>query len=61
MNQLFGLQHRRSIHPLQGLPLYGEDATAPTRRSFIKVCSGHHSPGIDYFNGAARCFGASQY
>ena len=29
MDQLFGLQHRRDIHPLQGLPLYGEDATAP--------------------------------
>ena len=29
MDQLFGLQHRRNIHPYQGLPLYGEDATAP--------------------------------
>ena len=29
MDQLFGLQHRRDIHPHQGLSLYGEDATAP--------------------------------
>ena len=35
MDQLFGLQHRRNIHPTKASPP-GEDATAPTRRSFIK-------------------------
>ena len=49
----FGAKKRtkRSIHPLQGLPLYGEDATAPTRRSFIKVCSDHQRSGINCPNG----------
>ena len=36
MNQLFGLQHRRKHHPPKALP-QGRDATAPPRRSFIKV------------------------
>ena len=45
MNQLFGLQHRRKHHPPKALP-QGRDATAPTRRSFIKVRSDHQRSGV---------------
>ena len=30
----------------QGLPLYGEDATAPTRRSYTNVSSDHQRSGL---------------
>jgi hypothetical protein len=45
MDQLFGLQHRRKHHPPKALP-QGRDATAPARRSFIKVCSDRQRSGI---------------
>ncbi len=36
---------KRKHHPPKALP-QGRDATAPTRRSFIKVCSDHQRSGI---------------
>jgi len=40
---------KRDIPPTKAFPR-GKDATAPPRRSFIKVCAGHQSPGMDCLN-----------
>ena len=41
---------KRKHHPPKALP-QGRDATAPTRRSFIKVCSDHQRSGMNCLNG----------
>ena len=64
MDQLFGLQHRRDIPPTKAFlrPVgskrpkverpRGKDATALPRRSLHQGTPGHHSPGVNYLNGA---------
>ena len=39
---------KRKHHPSKASP-QGEDATAPTRRSFTKVCSDHQRSGIFFY------------
>ena len=52
-------QERPFLHPTPPFPSFarlpvafphGGDATAPTRRSFIKVCSPHQRGGINYLS-----------
>ena len=72
MDQLFGLQHRRNIHPHQGLipelrsptrslSLYGEDAN----RRFLRLCGSKRAelerqkPLIFcgfWYRGTTRCY-----
>ena len=42
---------KRDIHPLQGLPLYGEDATAPPV-ALILVSSDHQRSGLSVYAAA---------
>ena len=42
---------KRDIPPTKAFPR-GKDATAPPRRSLHQGTPGHHSPGVDYLNGA---------
>ena len=50
MDQLFGLQHRRDIHPYQTSPYMGR-LNRSACRSYIKVSSTHQRVGLDFFIG----------